>query len=457
VTVSYDYGFNADMGGGEYSRAATFTVEDAAFVFPFPDTVVVTGSVTGSTPFDSGEQVVQTSTGASAGLVGTVTGTNPMTLSLVTGSPDASHTWVGQTSGGVYTPNAVSTLARYNNLQGAINYAIAQLTENGQVAVEIATSETYPNDGTPLVLSVDLPAGTTLELRAADGARPTLLLDGEISVVGDTSSTFCLNGLLVAAGSGMAPASPVPAALVHVPQNTTDGSPNRLGQLNILHCTLVPGWSVQTNSTPNYPTQPNLIVEPNETKVFVTNSIVGAVRTSLLVAVSATNSIFDATDRTNIAYAALDNSGAGGALSLRGCTVVGKVHATLLTLVSDSIFWAALSGADSWASPLIADRKQQGCVRFSFLPVGAITPRRFECVQQALASPQPVFFATRFGHPGYLKLLASTPDAIRRGADDAGEMGAFHFVLGPLREADLRIRMQEYLPVGLEFGVIYQN
>jgi hypothetical protein len=457
VTVSYYYGFNADMGGGEYSRAATFTVEDAAFVFPFPDTVSVTGSVTGSEPFDSGEEVIQTSTGASAELIGTVTGTNPMTLSQVTGSPDAGHTWVGQTSGGIYTPNSVPTLPRYSNLQGAINYAIAQLTENGQVAVEIANSQTYPNDGAALVLGVPLPAGTTFELRAAEGARPTLLLNGEISVEGDAASTFCLNGLLVAAEPGMSPGSPTPVALVHVPQNKPDGSPNRLAQLNILHCTLVPGWSVQTNGTPNYPTQPNLIVEPNETKVLVANSIVGAVRTSLLTTISASNSIFDTTDRTNVAYAALDNSSAGGALTLEGCTVVGKVHATLLTLVSDSIFWASLSAGDSWAAPLIADRKQQGCVRFSFLPIGAITPRRFECVEQALASPQPVFFATRYGHPGYLKLLASTPDAIRRGADDAGEMGAFHFVLGPLREADLRIRMQEYLPVGLEFGVIYQN
>jgi hypothetical protein len=34
-------------------------------------------------------------------------------------------------------------------------------------------------------------------------------------------------------------------------------------------------------------------------------------------------------------------------------------------------------------------------------------------------------------------------------------MGAFHFVLAPLRETDLRVRMQEYTPVGLEFGVFY--
>ena len=50
-----------------------------------------------------------------------------------------------------------------------------------------------------------------------------------------------------------------------------------------------------------------------------------------------------------------------------------------------------------------------------------------------------------------------TDDQIRRGADDGGEMGVFHFVQAPSRETDLRVRMQEYLPVGLEFGVFYQN
>ena len=53
--------------------------------------------------------------------------------------------------------------------------------------------------------------------------------------------------------------------------------------------------------------------------------------------------------------------------------------------------------------------------------------------------------------------MPSTDDAIRRGADDDGEMGAFHFVLAPLRENDLRVRLQEYLPAGLEFGIFYQT
>ena len=387
LKVSYRYGFNADMGGGEYARAGTFAIEDESFVFPFPDTAGV---------------------------------------------------------------------PRYLTLQAAVTFAISQLSVKGQVAVEITDSRTYPETGS-LSLEIDLPAGTGLELRAAEGKRPTLLLDGEISVSGAVSSSFYLNGLLIAGAAGMAPVSPTPAALVHAPATRPDGSTNSLEKLSISHCTLVPGWSVDTHAAPHFGTQPSLIAEPAGLAVTARKSILGAVRAGEFVTVSALDSIVDATDPTNVAYAALDGTGGGGAMTLQGCTVVGKVHATLLALVSNSIFWAGLVMADTWATALIADRKQEGCVRFSFLPAGAKTPRRFECVEHGIASPQPIFFALRYGRPGYLKLLASTPDVVRRGADDGGEMGAFHFVLAPLRETDLRVRMQEYLPVGLEFGIIYQN
>lgn len=387
LKVTYHYGFNADMGGGEYARAGSFAVEDESFAFPFPDTAGV---------------------------------------------------------------------PRYLTLQDAVNFAISQLSVNGEVAVEITDSRTYPETGS-LAIGVDLPAGTTLEIRAAEAARPTLLLDGEISVSGAASSSFYLNGLLIAGAPGMAPASPVPVALVHAPAQRPDGSTNDLETLSIAHCTLLPGWSVDPHGVPRFGAQPTLIAEPAGLGVTAAKSILGALRAGEFVTVNASDSIVDATDPAGVAYAALDGIGGGGALTLQGCTVVGKVHAILLALVSNSIFWAGLVTGDTWATGLIADRKQEGCVRFSFLPAGAKTPRRFECVEQAIASPQPIFFALRYGRPGYLKLLASTPDVVRRGADDGGEMGAFHFVLAPLRETDLRVRMQEYLPVGLEFGIIYQN
>ena len=393
LEVSYYYGFNAGIGGGEYERSAGFTVTDPAWIFPFPDTA--------SSP-------------------------------------------------------------RYCTLEGAVKYAVKQFDVHDQVAVEVASSGVFTLSGG---LAVDLPAGTTLELRAADLSRPTLLLDGEIAITGDASSTFILNGFVVAASSTMAPATPTPAALVHLSQYRPSGANNLLGQLSLTDCTLVPGWSVRPHGEPVEPTAPTLIVEPPVASVVVKRSILGAIWAAPLSTISLCDSIVDATDPANVAYAAPPNpiggsggdGGGGGALTLTGCTVVGTVHATLLTLVSDSIIWAAFSPGSPGTPGLVADRKQEGCVRFSFIPYNAVTPRTYECVEQALASPQPYFLSLRYGHPAYMKLLACTDDSIRRGASDGGEMGAFHFLLAPQRESDLQIRLQEYLPVGLNFGLIYQN
>lgn len=122
-------------------------------------------------------------------------------------------------------------------------------------------------------------------------------------------------------------------------------------------------------------------------------AISNALQTGEFVITTACDSIIDATVNTGIAYTSVNgaNAGAGGALTLQGCTVIGKAHAAELTLASNSIFWAKLATGGTRAAPLIADRKQAGCVRFSFLPVGAITPQRFKCVEQALASAQPIF------------------------------------------------------------------
>ena len=387
LNASYHYGFNAEMGGGEYARGGSFTVTNQEWVYPFPDTAAI---------------------------------------------------------------------PRYTDLQSALTYVIGEMALEGQLALEITGSETIIlTGGTPL--TVNLPAGATLELRAADGARPTLLLDAELVVTGAASSTLIVNGLVIGASSTMTPASPSPAALVHIPALLPDGSTNLLDELKLIHCTLVPGWRVTSSGEPVEPTAPTLVVEPAGVQIVGELSIVGAIRAAELVTVNFSDSIVDATNRTNVAYAALDGQSGGGALTLTGCTVVGKVHAEEMTLISNCIIWAALVPGDTWASGLIADRKQQGCVRFSFLPVNAITPRRFRCVEQALASAMPIFFALRYGRPAYLKLLACTVNSIRRGADDSGEMGAFHFVLAPQRESDLNVRLQEYLPVGLDAGLVYQS
>jgi hypothetical protein len=384
VQADFCYGFNADIGAGEYPRADTFSAP-------------------------AGQVVVRVSSEY----------------------PDA----------GDYL---------------TIRQALSALPGDG--VVEIIDSGSYTEPG----LTITMKAGGHIELRAADGCRPVLIVGSEISVSGGALSQFDLNGLVVAYDPT---SSSAPTALVHV----SSGGGNQLGHLGLSHCTLVPGWALTTHGDPQaaFRRLPTLLAENSGLRVVIQKSIVGALWISGLSSAQISDSIVDATDETGIAYTAtVDSTGRpkpGGPLTLEACTIVGKIYADLLTLVSNSIVWAELSEADKlaspplWTAPLWAGRKQEGCVRFSYLPTGSVTPRRFECIEQTKSAPQPRFYSLRFGDPGYGKLTPSTADAIHRGADDGAEMGVFHRLMAPMRETDLRVRIQEFLPVGLEFGIFYET
>ena len=79
---------------------------------------------------------------------------------------------------------------------------------------------------------------------------------------------------------GMAPASPAPAALVHVPSQRPGGTPNALHELKLVHSTLVPGWALETTATavaqPLFDTAPAIIVEPAGCTLFAERTIKGA-------------------------------------------------------------------------------------------------------------------------------------------------------------------------------------
>lgn len=97
-------------------------------------------------------------------------------------------------------------------------------------------------------------------------------------------------------------------------------------------------------------------------------------------------------------------------------------------------------------------------MRFCWLPAGAITPRRHRCVSDAGdAALAPQFAARRYGAAAYLQLAAVTPQAIREGADDEGEIGLGHALAQPQREANLAIRLDEYLRLGLCAGLFYET
>lgn len=172
----------------------------------------------------------------------------------------------------------------------------------------------------------------------------------------------------------------------------------------------------------------------------------------------------------------------GGSLDIESSTVIGRIHTREMTLVSNSILLASRTEDDAHA-PIRSERRQAGCIRFSYLPRDSIVPRCFQCqshlairtaidarrrkktkitdgelqkiVKQIALRMQPVFTERRYGRAGYMQLANSTPTEIRRGAEDEAEMGVFRTLSQPQRETNLRVRLQEYLRFGLEAGIFY--
>lgn len=320
--------------------------------------------------------------------------------------------------------------------QPTLTAALAALAGDG--VVEVTDNRRYVE-----TLAVDVTAGGHVELRASRQRRPVLALAG-FSVAGGEGSRCTVNGFLVTGAPLVVPA----------------GGGNALARLDIVDCTLVPGLGLEADGAPSQPTAASLILELPGMEAQLAWSLCGAVRCVERATLSASCSAIDATDRTGVAYAGLDGAGPGGVLSLDATTVVGKVHMAEVGLISNSILFAALAEADAWSVPVRATRRQTGCVRFSWLPVESVVPARHRC-QPASASAAdanaPRFVAQRYGSPAYLQLAVSTPEAIARGADDEGEMGVFHALFNAQREANLRIRLAEYLRVGLEAGVFYES
>src|SRR4029077_13702053 len=97
------------------------------------------------------------------------------------------------------------------------------------------------------------------------------------------------------------------------------------------------------------------------------------------VTVQLTDCVVDAGAPETIAYQGTA-AGPGAQVTLRECTLIGKVDADIVQLASNCIFFARPARADPPpAAPVLVRRRQEGCMRFCFVPAGSITPRRYHC------------------------------------------------------------------------------
>lgn len=365
------------------------------------------------------------------------------------------------------------------SLADALAAVAAARGEGPSVAVvEIADSGAYTEP-----LRVRLQAGDYLQIRAARGTRPILrLLDyapdqpDAFSVQGGRGSRFVLDGLLVQ-GRGLVVQGPGQDA----PDPTDD-----LCEVELRHCTLVPGWNLDPDCRPKKPHEASIALLGTRARLKVQRSILGPIRVEVSqvrqepLEVCFEESILDAMDADNPVLHGGPLPFAYVTATFRACTVFGQVLAHAVALGENSLFLGTLQVA----------RRQAGCLRYSYLPPESRAPRRTRCqpetavreAQDAIrtaaaaalppAEPDPAALARAqtetemrlepqvmdrfYGLPGYAQLALPCPDELFRGADDGGSLGAFHFLHEPQRMELLQRRLDAFTPAGMDAGLLFE-
>jgi hypothetical protein len=335
---------------------------------------------------------------------------------------------------------------------GTIKAALARWrdsTPRPPVAViEILDSEVYTEP-----LDIHLDAGESLQIRAAEHARPVIrLLDyivdraDPLAVTGARGSSLTLDGLLVS-GRGLMVRGPDP--------ESEEGDDGDLCEVVLRHCTLVPGWGLHGDCAPLRPAEPSIIMYGSQAHLRIEHSIVGSIVVTEdavgtdPVRLDVSDSIVDATGHDCArpeceALTGPDGTVAHVVASFRRSTVFGRVHAHAVVLGENSIFTGLMRVA----------RRQLGCLRFCAVVPGSRTPRRHACEPDRTGA-LPVFAGSRYGTPDYARLAETCPAGIREGADDASEMGVYHDLFEPQRAALLRRRLEEFTPAGFDAGLFW--
>jgi hypothetical protein len=338
--------------------------------------------------------------------------------------------------------------------------ALSRWTTAGKpdAVIRIYDSATYDAN-----LTINLPSQGWLVIDADNGQRPTLIGADPLKVNAPTGS-----GITAEDAAGLTLSGLVVEGYLDLSGKLT---------LTLTDTTLVPGRSLDEEGFALEADEASIVVtgsDVTDLNVLINRSIVGAIEMpaecqSLVVR----DSIVDAPvesgsqDSARAAIAADKNAAKPGPVTtLERVTVFGEVYVKILKLASEVVF----------TSPVIAERRQEGCVRFSVVPVPdeSFTPRRYQC-QPDLAITQkekelernllpdeyvqlvmrlrPQFTSRRYGQPAYAQLSIPCAEEIKTGAEDGSEMGAFCMLQQPQREANLRTALDEYLRFGLEAGI----
>ncbi len=346
---------------------------------------------------------------------------------------------IGVTVNAGADPDLVTSLSSavnaWNNLPAGMTGVIA-LLDSRSYREDVPTIE-IKEGSQLLVIAADWPEDVPRELFAPAHTRGRLTATGirphiwgprpwpGISVHGAAPSTSSDPGGLVIDG-----------LLI---EGSLTVTPGNLERLELWNSTLEPGKGGLTVT--EAPTT-DLGTQNERLTVTIKRSITGPVMIAPSVRlVRILDSIVDAPLPTRAVW--------GSATEISGSTILGWTDVQTLE-ASNTIFRYRVS----------VERRQSGCVRFSYLPRNSLVPRRYRCQPATEAAARrvvPRFTSITYGDPGYGQLAQSCPREILTGADDEDHIGAFHFLQEGQRLANLRASLDEYLRFGLEAGVLVET
>ncbi|HMN60614.1 MAG TPA: hypothetical protein PJ988_09645 [Anaerolinea sp.] len=353
-------------------------------------------------------------------------------------------------------PDAARIAVRQGTPVDSLGKALQAWTDGGKKPTVIELLDPGPYEE---ALAIDLPASAWLRIQAGAGVWPHLRLTGTGQVsAAEEGAALILEGLLVEGGLELSGGL----------------------RLEARHTTFVPGQGVNEQGEAAFPERPSLSATGSHLarmSVTLDHAISGpVVLPEGIEQVQALDSIMHAPrsaagDLQAALAGSLDGAQPGPPASLERVSVFGLVHVRQIDLASETIF----------NDGVVAERRQVGCVRFSYLPDGASqVPAPYRCQPglaleeravalmlngpsalpaaeraRILARVKPEFSAERYAHPAYAQLSLGCAAEIRTGGEQGGEMGAFNHLQQPMREANLRQALPDYLPFGMDLGFIF--
>ena len=445
VVVAYHYGFSFEIGAGEYDRIPV-ALPDVPLSAAIGDgTVTFAGSciagielellVDGNTKpaayVTTGKDTPASVATAIANAIGALA-----IPGVAAVAADATLSVSGSESLAVSFPVRLYPIAHNDGeSHERLGHALAQWKADGlaRAVIEFGDSEIYDEDE----IDIELQEGQILEIRAASGARPVIRMiewragaPDPLRIGGASGSMLVLDGMIIG-GCGLRVAG-------------------ELSRLVLRRSSLVPGWRHLSQSARRHRVEPSITVENAPAAITIERSILGPItvrreeRAPSPTRIEIDDSIVDAFEHGE-AIASPDARVADVELRIARTTLFGRTRVHAVKLAENSIFDGEVTVTD----------QQHGCFRYCYLPLGSRTPPRYACQPERMDGVKPSFVSTRFDDPGYARLADAAPLEIAQGADDRAEMGAFHDLYRPQREANLRTRLAEYVPAGTAFAILF--